>query len=327
MEDHGRNPDHATQVGERETMGLLTDIETAATTSSEPLPDLLRRCKVLAARLKNKEFATWVEKELNGYQEEDELPSYRVVETPHSKGDFSGPWGSGLKNAPLPLHNLDPEIRRRLMQHEFRQGVGEIQKIAATKNITMQWPSELIALTQRDFISNMALMSARIYIPVGAMDGILDTIRTRVLDFVLAIQAADPTAGDSPPSAAPPIPHQTVSNVFHNTIIGGHANIGVTGDATIDNSDTANTFALPAQKVAELASLISAARSEAVNFPAEQKSTALTTIEQVAGAANAKRMTPEGVKQWAAALTAVASATTAMAPNVSALAHWLNAIF
>src|SRR5688572_5636706 len=73
------------------SMGLLSEIEAAATTSVEPLADLLRRCKGLAARLKNTELATWVSRELSGYGDDDPVPTYRIVLTPHSKGEFVGP--------------------------------------------------------------------------------------------------------------------------------------------------------------------------------------------------------------------------------------------
>ncbi len=75
-------------------MSLLTDIERAATTSTEPLADLLRRCKVLAARLRHAEFADWASHELNGYEKNATLPSYRVVATPNSIGTLLGPMGS-----------------------------------------------------------------------------------------------------------------------------------------------------------------------------------------------------------------------------------------
>jgi len=182
-------------------------------------------------------------------------------------------------------------------------------------------------LTQHRFLENMALMSAHIILPSGALAGILDTVRTRVLDFALAIQAENPNAGDSPPNASPPLPQSVVHNVFHNTIIGGHANIGVTGSATIDNSDVTNTFTLPPEEDAELTALISAARAEAATFPNVQKSTALATIDQVVGATKAKRMTAEGVKSWATALSTVATAVTVATPNVHALAHWLGSLF
>ncbi len=48
-------------------MSLLREIQNAAVDETVSLAVLLRKCKILAARLGNIEFKTWVDKELNGY--------------------------------------------------------------------------------------------------------------------------------------------------------------------------------------------------------------------------------------------------------------------
>lgn len=83
-------------------MSLLRDIQNAALDSKVHLPDLLRKCKVLAARLGNQDFKAWVDAELNGYGEKDSLPGYRSFRV-ESKGNFAGPMGSGLNRVPIPL--------------------------------------------------------------------------------------------------------------------------------------------------------------------------------------------------------------------------------
>ena len=50
-------------------MSLLREIQEAAIDGSIDLPTLLRKCKVLAARLGNDDFTDWVDAELNGYKE------------------------------------------------------------------------------------------------------------------------------------------------------------------------------------------------------------------------------------------------------------------
>ena len=48
-------------------MTLLREIQADAVDTNVDISVLLRKCKVLAARLGNKEFNLWVERELNGY--------------------------------------------------------------------------------------------------------------------------------------------------------------------------------------------------------------------------------------------------------------------
>jgi hypothetical protein len=60
-------------------MSLLREIQEAAIDAKLPLATLLRKCKVLGARLGNGDFKEWVENELNGYTSTDDLPEYRVL--------------------------------------------------------------------------------------------------------------------------------------------------------------------------------------------------------------------------------------------------------
>ena len=60
-------------------MKLINDIVEAITATKEPISDTLRRCLVIAFKLKNDTLKTWLEKELNGYENDDKLPDYRTA--------------------------------------------------------------------------------------------------------------------------------------------------------------------------------------------------------------------------------------------------------
>ena len=94
-------------------MSLLREIQDAAIDSGVELTTLLRKCKVLAARLGNAEFKEWVEQELIGYKSKKILPEYRQFHV-HSKGVFLGGFGSSLRDAPIPLTNIDEDFRKDL---------------------------------------------------------------------------------------------------------------------------------------------------------------------------------------------------------------------
>jgi hypothetical protein len=55
----------------------LTDIIDAATNDTESIASLLRKTKVLAARLETPPLIDWVDNELDGYLDNAPLPSYR----------------------------------------------------------------------------------------------------------------------------------------------------------------------------------------------------------------------------------------------------------
>jgi hypothetical protein len=61
-------------------MSLLREIQSAATGSSTEISTVLRKAKILAARLRNPEFEHWVDRELNGYDRDcSDLPPYRSL--------------------------------------------------------------------------------------------------------------------------------------------------------------------------------------------------------------------------------------------------------
>lgn len=181
-------------------MSLLREIQGAAIDSKGDLASLLRRCKILAARLGNEEFKSWVEQELSGYETVETLPDYRVFFV-HSKGHFSGAFGSGLKNAPIPMSRI-PEKFRETLEHSYLTApVSALQAlISKSENGVLEepWNPDLVAHLGQKIYQHMNCMQAWKVIPEANIVGALDAVRTRILNFALEIEAANPQAGEAP---------------------------------------------------------------------------------------------------------------------------------
>ena len=91
-------------------MDLLADIQAAAVDPNHSLSDLLRKCQILAFRLRHEPFKAWVAHELGGYPKDATLPPYRASLRGEIKAHLSGPFGSVGKNVPVPL-SPDPPKR------------------------------------------------------------------------------------------------------------------------------------------------------------------------------------------------------------------------
>ena len=76
-------------------MILLEQLQEAAVDPNSDLGEVLRRCKVLAARLKSPQLEDWLLWESNGYPDDVDLPDYRVWPVV-VKGHFAGPFGSEI---------------------------------------------------------------------------------------------------------------------------------------------------------------------------------------------------------------------------------------
>jgi hypothetical protein len=59
-------------------MTLLDEIIEAAVDENVPIGALLRKCLVLEQQVKNEKFRAWQDRELDGYDQMEELPPYRV---------------------------------------------------------------------------------------------------------------------------------------------------------------------------------------------------------------------------------------------------------
>lgn len=224
-------------------MTLIAELIDAASGDSVATPVLLRRVKVLASRLKTGPLAEWVDHELSGYRSQTPLPPYRGPFHGEARGSFSGPFGSQISNAPIPLIAFDEQYRKHFEDFftiELRQGVAELEDMAAATTsdnggtLHQPWPADAIAyanvLWQRGSVhwyEGMGLSTAHVPIPTSMLRGVLDTVRTRVLDLALAIESEDPLAGSAADSAT--LAPETVTNIFNTTVMGGNLAIGSQG--------------------------------------------------------------------------------------------------
>lgn len=211
-------------------MTLLAKIRDAAVDSKMEISVVLRQCAVLATRLKHDGFKKWVEEELNGYPTGIPLPPYRIVKGVTSIGHFMGAFGEQITNVPLPLSNVPAEIRERISQVEFRQGVGELQAMVVGHNddLMSRWPPDLVARVAHRYFEGRTLMAAQMELPRSTVTGVLDAVRNRVLQFVLEIEDQTPDVGEVQPGTASPISSERVTQIFMTTIMGA-ANIAVGG--------------------------------------------------------------------------------------------------
>ena len=207
-------------------MSLLRQIQDAAVDSSVELPTLLRKCKILAFRLGNEDFKRWIDNELSGYDEKDDLPEYRILNV-NSKGHFSGAFGSGLKNADIPLLCVPEDFRESLGHSYLMQPIAAIASLVSSQSsgtIQEAWNPDWVAHFGRNIYERMVCMQAWKVIPASALVAALDTVRTRVLNFVLEIEAQNPAAVEAMIDEKP-VPPEKVQQIFNTYITGTVQNL------------------------------------------------------------------------------------------------------
>ncbi|MBP5788457.1 MAG: hypothetical protein J6Y19_11660 [Kiritimatiellae bacterium] len=220
-----------------ENKTLLQQIEEEAVASRSDVASLLRKCLVLATRLRNDSLKEWIRCELNGYPSTSELPEYRVVPC-QSMGIFYGR-GMTLKNAPIPEMCIPETIREDFGSMRFYQGVGFLQDLLENNNGTLisPWPSNLIAMLAQNVYSGMGMLNAQRECPSGAVVKILETIRNRILDFVLELEEDCPNAGEAIGATKPD--SKKVEQMVTNNIFKGVGNVALQC-GTVSQTNTVN---------------------------------------------------------------------------------------
>lgn len=208
-------------------MSLLQEIQNAAVDPNIDISFLLRKCKILASRLKNPEFSNWVDQELNGYENTDVLPDYRVARV-HSQGHFFGLGGSRLQNADIPLSCIDKEYREYLEKCYCMQPISAYVDLLKTSkgggNYQEPWPPDLVAHVGKGIYKYMNCLTAWKVLPRTVVVSLVEAVRNRVLNFALEIEAQAPDAGEASLNN-PPLPQEQVTHIFHTHIYGNVGNI------------------------------------------------------------------------------------------------------
>jgi len=226
-------------------MSLIHDIQAAAIAQSSDVPTLLRMCKLLAARISHRLLAEWVEYELNGYPDINSLPSYRVIRV-DSYGSFFGPFARADR-LQIPVSILPENLQERYQNAYMGSGISAYAVLIdgdRSGRIQEAWPLNMAVHHASKIMQDMQCVAAWKEIPTGAVVRLLDSVKTRVLGFVIDLEREAPNAGDTPIGSIPPLSSEKMTQIFNTNISG---NVGNISNASDNFSQTATTL-LPSER-------------------------------------------------------------------------------
>jgi len=191
---------------------LINQIQAHIIDPEYPLSSILREAKVLASQLDSSDLTEWVSSELDGYKDASTLPNYRIIATV-----TSGTWTNGVwtvKNHGVPLFKIsDEDLVDFLSQYRAWDGIRTIEELSKmSDDMSIQLPTNFVALVNQH-VSEGGYGYAELHYAVGAYDflQILDSVRNRLLDFILKL-----SKNWNPES--PPPPENQVSQLVQLTI-------------------------------------------------------------------------------------------------------------
>jgi hypothetical protein len=212
---------------------LLRGIQEAATDSGVEISTVLRKAKILAARLGNPEFEAWVDRELNGYdRDSSDVPPYRELH-----GVVEGTLSDGYRiwnEAPIMTSFLPERFQAWSGSCYLRQPISEIAAMASSKSeFKAPWPQELaVKFGAKGYTAGWQCIGAWQVIPSSALTGVVESVRNRVLEFALRIEKAAPDAGEVAAGATAPITQDKITQIFNTYVVGDGNNVATAGSHT-----------------------------------------------------------------------------------------------
>nr|WP_249172240.1 hypothetical protein [Burkholderia vietnamiensis] len=295
---------------------MLDEIIDLLSVKDGSLTGALLKTKVLMHRIGHKELAGWVNDELNGYKDENLIPTYRVVRA-RIVGNVMLP-GVRYRNQTLPTAHLPEEIRQSYTEWPMPQSISVLETLAGqTQSLSNAIAPEIYGTFGSGYEA-AHVTSAWRQIEPGQVQNIVVEVRSRLLDFVLNLQdqIGDVPENDMKEAA------KTVDafGIFNNAMFGDNATV-VIGHNNVTTST--NTV----QK-GDLDSLSAALKKAGVaDEDVEALKTAITDDSLAASLVEKDRFGPK-VQHWFGSMVGKAASgawTISLSAAGSVLAAALNA--
>ena len=201
-------------------------------TDSDNLSSTLRKAKILASILDNDEMKVWIDNELDGYSSINDLPDYRKGST-QNLGDFVNSSGGSLKSYPISILTITKKFKFITNQYNIIQGVRNLESLLEKDDNSFKeyWPPEIISIFANQILENYTLVTAWKTIDRGQVDQVLDTIRNRLLSFIIDLSEKYPESSKSE-DALSNIPKEIAKTIF-NINIAGNNNVVASGSEIV----------------------------------------------------------------------------------------------
>jgi hypothetical protein len=211
---------------------LLNEIVQSLTDETTLLFNCLLKAKVLAYKIDNQNLKYWINCELNGYGNDDELPEYRKY-----FGTVIGTMSNGhylVSNATIPLMHLK-EKASNLECFFLLDDIGSIEKMLIKTRgdvLTKRLPPEFCLIINDGIKANgYFVVDAGVQINKNVLYSVLNSVKSKLLDFLLELENQFDYKINYLEVKKK---NEKVNQIISNTIYGNN-NVVLAGDKNIQN--------------------------------------------------------------------------------------------
>lgn len=262
-------------------MSLLHDLQAAVLNESADLGPILLKLRLLAARIGSQPLAEWVKHESEGYPPDADVPDYRIVPVSY-RATFSGPFGMGIKNAPIAPYLIEKFAGKAWNRFEMRQSIAAIDDLLANSEGSLEInASNLMLALQGNVYEDYACNEVKGTFSSSALAAIRHSVRSRVLELTIELERSVPQASAIELGKVEPV---TVRNaavatqISQQIIYGNVTSITSTGEGARINVGVAERDAgslakflvdsgLPEEDARDLTQIVSSEEPESASEP------------------------------------------------------------
>jgi len=167
-------------------MKLIDEIIDILSSEEVNLENALIKTKILLHKMGEKSLLTWVNSELNGYSNLEDIPKYRIVSTA-IYGTATNGYATTWTNHRLPISHLTKKEQEYLTILKFKESISSLESLAKSKNLSSDIPTEFCPKFNKGLAKGIYVESAYRGISNTQILEILTKIRSRLLDFILEL--------------------------------------------------------------------------------------------------------------------------------------------
>jgi hypothetical protein len=191
--------------------------------ASEPLAKAFFKAQVIAHKLQDKEFAQWVRNEIQGYDNKEAVPDYRVSNVvPYGNLENMARRYSEFK---LSSVGMPDAMRERHLVARFDQSIAVIEEFERNgEKLVINLDHRLSPYLMAGIDDSYAITNAWGKLPAGCFTQILNEARSRLLDLLLNLADLVPTTeNEQDPKHLSKI--EGLNDMFKGAVFGHGANI------------------------------------------------------------------------------------------------------
>lgn len=175
------NKEKATLFWEENMSSMVLDLQKEITSQNSDLVSVLRKAKLIAAKLQLEEFSKWIANELNGYKENDKIPEYRLI---HGELKAFNPLRGWI-----PAMIYDAETEKTICEQKVSNSIPELISLCSNggRELMISFPGSSQKILNQLFDSPIPMQCA-LHISNAAVNSIIEEVKTMVLDWTIKLE-------------------------------------------------------------------------------------------------------------------------------------------